>query len=481
MKNSICLMFACAAALCGCMVGPEYRSPAKDAAKNELSEPDFANFDASLFKEASPSDQTPRSDWWKLFNDPVLDKLMEMCRKSNPDLKSLFWRVEQAKANACIGKSYLFPQIGGGADYFRMGASENGMLRYFGTFDDWLMGAGLTWDADLFGRVRSMVASERATAAAAQAQYENMLLALHARVASAYFTLREFETEYAILEKAVLARTGEREFIEKRVKLRAAPEGDLRRALEQEFSAKEQLTALDQNRKVARNYLANLLGTSAGKLDVEITPLNSEPDFKLPHSVPSTLLESRPDIAAAERAVEAANYKIGAAQAAFFPTVSITSAVGVESNAFSKLLDSSSFGWGISPQVYIPLFQAGRLVAQKRVALAMHKETVEKYKSTVLNALREVEDALANCSHLKVRYAQRLAAADSAKAVEEITLNQYRAGAADYFAASQAKRYALMNELAAVRINGEQYRARVDLIRALGRGWTAEELENTPE
>lgn len=280
-------------------------------------------------------------------------------------------------------------------------------------------------------------AASRADAQAAQNEYESALLSLRTQFAALYFSLREFEAEKILLEKTVEIRESETRFVRDRFEMQTATESDLQRATEQEFSAKAQLTDMLERIALAKNLAANLLGTTPAKLAISPAPLDGVAP-EIPRVLPSELLERRADVAAAERAVCAANFRIGAAQAAFFPTVSITSSLGTESTAFSKLLNSSSFAWGVSPQVYIPIFQAGRLSAQKRVALAKHRESLEKYKATVLKAVRETEDALAKASLAKQRVSERAVAAAAAAKVEEFAQTQYEGGVADYFQAGEA-------------------------------------------
>lgn len=460
---------------CACMVGPDYEKP------DNSEFVDFEKFanERGLWKNAAPRDEAARGEWWEIFGDAELSKYMRECAENNPDLKSLFYRVEQARENAGIKRGALYPSAGIAGDWFRTEVGDHSIVRPLGSrFEDWAVGAALTWDADLFGRIRSVLAASRADAQAAQNEYENALLSLRTQFAALYFSLREFEAEKILLEKTVKIREAETKFVRDRFEMQTATESDLQRATEQEFSAKAQLTDMLERIALAKNLAANLLGTTPSKLEISPAPLDGVAP-EIPRVLPSELLERRADVAAAERAVCAANYRIGAAQAAFFPTVSITSSLGTESTAFSKLLNSSSFAWGVSPQIYIPIFQAGRLSAQKRVALAKHKESLEKYKSVVLKAVRETEDALAKVSLAKKRVSERELAAVAAAKVEEIAQTQYECGVADYFQASEAHRYALMNKLALIKSRGDEFRAAVELVRAVGGSWTPEKPEES--
>lgn len=454
------------------MVGPDYKNPNETIGTSELFVPEFKNSHKE-WKVAQPQDNYKKEDWWKIYKDEHLNKMMVDCREKNPDLKSLFYRLEQARECACMTESQLYPWIGGNADYFRFQQSEHGVFPNLGVNDDWIAGASLTWDADLFGRVRSMLRAERANAESLLNEYENMLLVLRAQVAQNYFSLKQFEAERRLLLRTVEIRKSETEFIRAKVEVRSSGDVDLQRAIQQEYTTRDELTETENKIAVTKNYLANLLGTSAMKIDLKGGAFSADVP-EIPKAFPSELLEHRPDIASAERKVCAANWQIGAAQAAFFPTVTLTSALGTDSTAFSKLTEASTFSWGISPQIYIPIFQAGRLIAQKRVALAKHKQTLEEYRSTVLKAILETENAIASSEHLKRRFDERNIASNAAKKVEDYTQAQYEAGLVDYFAASEAHRYALMNELVCLRLKGERYRNSVSLIKALGGSWKSQ-------
>lgn len=465
--KTIFLFSAAAAVAGGCMVGPDYENPNESVAEKEIL--DFAEYanDGGLWKTANPQDSQSRGDWWDIFGDETLAGYMRMCAEKNPDLKSVYYKVEQAREYALIKRGDLLPHATASGDWFKNEVGNRSILRPLGSqFEDWAVGATLTWDADLFGRIRSTLEASRADAQALQMEYENALMSLRTKTAALYFSLREAESLRQLLEETVKTRESETAQIRARYEMATATDADVQRAIEQEFSTKAQLTDVLEQIALAKNMLANLLGTVPAKISIDAAPLDKSAPA-VPASIPSELLEKRPDIAAAERAVCAANYRIGAAQAAFFPTVSITSSLGTESTAFSKLLNSSSFAWGVSPQIYIPIFQAGKLTAQKRVALAKHKETLEKYKATVLKAVREVEDALAKSEAAAKRAAERETAANAAAKVGSLVRDQYEAGVADYFAVCEARRYALAAKIALVKSRGDQYRAAVELIRAV--------------
>ncbi len=464
-------------ALGGCMVGPDYVAPTAEVAKEDLSETHFFR-DEGLWKEAAPAESLPKGDWWKVFGDPTLDSLLEQCQKNNPTLSAAFYRVEQARQNARIDAADFYPNAGGNASFSRTGYSRNVGSAYTQT-DRWVVGLGMTWDLDLFGRIRSIINADVADAEAALDAYNSLMLSMRAQVAKQYFTIRQYCSEIELLQRTLEVRKEETELISNRVKLDFASDLDLQRAIQQEAEAAAQLSAVRRAMAIARNNIAILLGTTPSKLVLTDAPLG-EILPKLPRAVPSELLERRPDIAAAERAVYAANARIGAAQAGFFPTVSISANTDLQANKIDKLLNSSSFAWGVSPQIYIPIFQAGRVYAQKQVALAAHKETLEKYKSTVLTAIGEVENAMSQVNNLRIEYVKRMDVTKASNKVFELTRKQYDLGFVDYFSVSDASRNALLNERTQISLRGDRFRACVDFIAAIGGGWSVdnEAVEN---
>ena len=465
------LMCAFALTLSNCTVGPDYQPPEDSQEIRQITAFKHFKYSPEQWKKATPKDAQERGPWWEIFHDDRLSEYMLECAKSNPDIKSLSYKVDQLAEAARIRRSALYPNAVATGDYAKLEVGDNSILRPFGSqFEDWALGATLTWDADLFGRIRSTLAASRAEAQSAEFEYESALLALRARIAALYFSIRQIKTQCDILEKDVAIRQKESSFMAERAKINFASRLDAERALAQEFNARAQLTSARESLATLKNMLAYLLGKTPATLQITAAPLEKF-DLDIPAQVPSLLLERRSDIAAAERMVLAANHRIGAAQAAFFPTVSITSSLGVESSAFSKLINSSSFAWGVSPQVYLPIFQAGRLCAQKRIALAKHKEALEKYKSTVLKAIRETEDALAKSAFAKRKISEMQTAADAAARVEKISDAQYEQGVIDYFQKAQASRANLAAMLALAREQGNQYRAAVELIRAIGGFW----------
>ena len=299
-----------------------------------------------------------------------------------------------------------------------------------------------------------------------------MILLMQAQIASEYFTLRQYSSEIELLKRTISVRKEQTQYVSRRFKYGEASELDMQRALQEEYDASAQYATVERQMAISRNRIAMLAGTIPSQLSIRSVPLSMELP-KLPAAIPSQLLERRPDVAQAERQVYAANAKIGAAQAAYFPTISFSANTDLAANKIDNLLKTSSFAWGISPQLYVPIFQAGKIYAQKQIALAAHKEAVENYKATVLNAINEVENALTEINTLKREYEKRSEVVKSSLRIQDLTQKQYDSGYVDYFSVSDAQRLALTNERAQLSLLGSRYRACVNLIAALGGGWTA--------
>lgn len=424
LKNKIAIFSKCSAsagvlALCGCTMIPDYENPDETYGRQKLDPPQFKHA-AGFGKSAKPSDDMPKGRWWAVFGDEKLEHLIKLCDANNPDIAAAFQRVERAREAAFMNESELYPHLSSTDYYKRDGRTENQAPVATGTYSSWVVGLGATWDLDLFGRIQSLVIRDRALAEATYADYKNAMLALHARVATEYFALRQCESEIELLQKTLEVRKRQSDFVAKRKMLKFASGVDLSRAKLQESEAASELKSLQRQRDARANTLAILVGESPTKFDFKCSPL-SESLPKIPSVIPSELLERRPDIAAAEREVFAANAKIGSDTAAFFPTVSITGDVGFGANKIENLLGASLLAWGVSPQVYIPIFQAGKIYAQKQTDLAKYRETVERYKSKVLSAIGEVETSLSNLSHMDGEYAERVKTTDYAKQVQNFT------------------------------------------------------------
>ncbi len=459
-------VFIIATLFSGCTLEPDYVDPSSELTISDLSEQHFYR-DENLWKEATPADKLPKGDWWTVFDDEVLNDLLKLCKDNSPTLASAFYKIERAREAVNVDAADFYPQVGGNGSFTKTERSYNVSGS---TYKKWLVGVGITWDLDLFGRVRSIIEADIAEAEAQLYAYNSLMLSLQSQVAIEYFTIRQYLAEVDLLVRTINVRKAQTELVRRRVKADFADQLDLQRALQQEFEATAQLSTLQRQIALSKNRMAILIGVSPATLMLNDTPLPEKLPV-LPQAVPSELLERRPDIAEAERKVAAANWRIGVAQAGFFPTVSISANADMTANRFDKLLESHSFAWGVTPQIYIPIFQAGRIYAQKRIALVAHKEALENYKAVVINAIGEVENALADINYLKREYETRSDVTKASLKVQELTQKQYENGYVDYFSVSDAQRLALENERTQLSLLGDRFRACVTLIASIGGGW----------
>ncbi len=460
--------------LAACSVTPEYVKPDSKIVQDINKEVSKNFYHAEgIWTDATPADSTPKGDWWQIFGDAELESLLKQCEEKNPNLLAAFQTVEMAMAKSRVTEGVLYPQADAHGSYARTGLSENERGGP-ATFDSWRTGFGLTWDLDFFGRVRSLLGSDTAEAQAIMASYQNTLLLLQVEVANTYYTIRQFNSELELLKKTVGLRKSQVDYVSKRQNSLDTVL-DLRRAEQLLYEAQAQYQAVQLNHALACDYLALLVGATPAEL--ETTKLNIAEIVPLPpKALPSELLQRRPDIAAAERRVFAANQRIGAARAAFFPTIALTASTDLASSDIDTLLNSSSFAWGVSPKIYLPIFQGGQLMAKEEIALAEHKQQVELYRAQVLKAIREVEDSLAKIKHLSEEYVHRNKSSESARELVDLTRKRYESGFDDYFQVTDAQRVSLLNDRELIRLKAERFRASISLVAALGGGWY-----NTPD
>ncbi|ACB77086.1 efflux transporter outer membrane subunit [Opitutus terrae] len=446
-------------------VGPDYYRP-------DL--PPLASYrDAGGWKTADPADALPRGAWWNLFGDPVLDGLETRALAANQDLRAAAARVEQARAAAGIARGDYWPQLAAHGAVIREQTSQT-TENVFPDPRTTTYRAPLTaaWELDLFGRVRRLNESARDVAAASEATFESVRLSLTADVAANYFALRATERELVLLDDTVRLRRRALELATARVRSGTAADLDAARAETELASTEAERATLANQRSALANALATLVGEPASGFVLAVV----EHEPVLPHvpaGLPSELLERRPDIAAAERSLAAANARIGVAKAAFFPAISLTGSAGYASADIDRLTESDSRIWSIGPQLYLPIFQGGRNRANLARSRAAYDEAVAAFRQRVLVALREVQDALTASRLIGEEAAAQQRALESSRRAQRLAQIRYDAGYVSYLEVIDAQRTALATERATARLIGRQLATRVALIKALGGGWHA--------
>jgi NodT family efflux transporter outer membrane factor (OMF) lipoprotein len=460
-----------AAALGGCSLAPPYQPPATPPAQ--------AYRDTGPWVAAQPSDQLPREHWWQLYGDAGLDALQNRLLANNADLAAALAHYQQAQAYAQETRSGLFPQLGIGAGAQRERQSDHAPPlrnpKAPADYDNYNVGAQASYEVDLWGRVRNTVEAGRANALAAQADLASVQLSLEAQLADSYLQLRGLDQQIALLQQTMQA-------YERALKLtRSLHSGgivsglDVSRAQTQLSDARSQWSQALAQRALIEDSIAVLVGENAAGFSL---PGRTEPIAVpvIPVGVPSTLLERRPDVAAAERRVAAANAGIGVARAAWFPSLTLNAQGGFQSTGWANLLTAGNRIWALGPLLALDLFDGGYRKAAVAAAKAKTDEAGAAYRGVVLGAFQQVQDNLALLDHLGAASADQKQAADAAQHAQDLSMSQYKHGALSYLDVVQAQTVALQEQRGLLELDTRRLRASVQLIRALGGGWTSEQL-----
>ena len=464
--------------LAGCSLAPTYQRPAATipaAYKEDAAATTPAN---EQWKLAQPADAAARGEWWLVFGDPTLNDLEQQALAANQSLKAAAARLGQARALEKSARAALFPQIGVGFGPTRQLASpaSQGLAADADTSAQtlWRGQATFAYEADLFGRLGSVADAARLDAERDQALFRSTLLALQADVAQAYFLVRELDATRALYSDTVKLRAETLQLFQRRYDAGDIGELEVARARTELASAQAEADGVTRQRSVAEHALAILLGKAPAEFALAEQPI-SRLKLAVPAGLPSSLLERRPDIAAAERAMAAANERIGSARAAYFPRLSLTGSYGYESAKLGDLFKTASQAYVLGPLVgtllSLPLFDGGARAAGVERANAAYNEEVANYRQSILQAFKEVED---NLAHLRILDGQNFAqdqAVSAALRAAQLSHIQYREGAISYFGVIDADRSVLQQQRTAVTLDGERARATVNLIRALGGSW----------
>lgn len=469
---------ALAAALfaAGCTVAPVYDKPAAPA--SAAFKETLPAAEAGRWKTAEPSEALARGEWWSVFDDARLAALEAEAGQANQSLKAGYARLAQARALVGVNAAERLPRIDAGAGVTRerpspasLGLPADADTR---ALTLWRAQAGASYEVDLFGRVASSIAAARADEAQSRSLLHSLLLAIQADVAQHYFAIRGLDAEIALLDDTVRLREQALQLVSRREQTGEVSELDTARARTELSVTRAERVALAQQRAGLEHALAVLLGKAPSELTLPPAPLAFQP-VAIPAGLPSALLERRPDIAAAERAMAAANARIGVARAAKFPQLTLTGALGFESADLGDLFRWSSRTWLLGPLVgsmlSVPVFDGGRNAALEAGARAGYDEAVADYRQQVLVAFREVEDGLSGLRLLAEQSREQSQAIESARRAAQLSTTRYRAGYVNYLEVIDAERSVLGTQRAATQIERERALATVALIRALGGGW----------
>ena len=475
MKRSLLLSLLAAALVAGgCTVGPDYVRP--DAPTSES----FKELEG--WRTALPRDYVLRPAWWDLYDDPVLTDLVEQVPPANQNLKAAEARFRQARTLVWQARSNWYPTANLGVSFARsrVSATLRGNQGFgVGTISsDYTIPGSISWELDLWGKIRRQVESNEASAQASAADLANTQLSLQSELAVDYFQLRTFDAVKQLLEDTAKGYEKSLTLTQNRHENGIASGADIAQAQTQLESTRAQAVDVGVQRAALEHAIAVLIGKPPAEFSLPVADLAAAPP-PIPAGVPSDLLERRPDVATAERDMASANANIGVAVSAWYPTVTISGSGGFESGDIARWFMWPSRFWSVGPSVSETIYDAGRRSAQTDQARAAYDETVDTYRQTVLTAFQQVEDQLAALRILQEESEVQDRAVKAAQDSVRLTTNQYEGGIATYLAVVVVNATALANEQQAVDIQGRRLAASVQLVQALGGGWSAGELPST--
>jgi len=426
---------------------------------------------------ARPADRLPRESWWTLYDNAELDELENRLIAGNPSLAAALANYAQAKALGDQARAGLFPTLGLNASAER---AHNSLHAPVSTaphyYDDYIVGGTVSYELDLWGRIRNEVRAGEANAAAAAADVENAHLSLTAQLVEDYVQLRSLDHQGAILEDTVMAYARALSLAQQRHDAGIAPGLDVAQAQTQLDSARSQASQIRVQRALMEHAIAALIGVSASTFSV--TPALVDIQLpQVPSGVPTTLLERRPDVAAAERRMIAANAQIGVARAAYFPSLTLNAQGGFQSTSVANLLSAPSSFWALGPSALLSVFDGGLRRAQVAEARASLDASAAYYRSTAVAAFQQVEDSLAALNHYHDAALEERAAVEAAQRTLNLSMALYVQGAADYLTVVTSQTALLQAQLQALNLDTLQLTASVDLVRALGGGWVDSSLQ----
>jgi multidrug efflux system outer membrane protein len=445
--------------LAGCKVGPNYSRPAVAAQAGWKEEHIATNI--TLLP----------SEWWQIFGDQELNALETQAVKANQDLARAVAHVTEARALARVSASELYPSISANGAYTRYRFSENrGIPLQETEADDFTGSFDLSYELDVWGRIRRSVEAARAEAGAAATDLEVVLLTLTADVARNYYLIRSLDNEKRVVEATIELRRDAVRLQETRNQAGLINEVDVTRARTELANVEAELHAIQRSRGQVEHALAVLCGEAPGSFSVAALA-SSVPVPEVPVGLPSTLLQRRPDLVEAEQFLEASSARIGVAKAAFFPTIKLTSTAGLASADLGTFLNWQSRAASIGPSIHVPIFEGGRNRANLAAAEARYEQSVASYRGAVLNAFREVEDALSDLGSLSSQSAAVNRALVSARDTAALANERYQRGLSSYLDVVDAQRIALQAERQEAQLRGQRAISTVLLVKALGGGW----------
>ncbi|TXN19693.1 efflux transporter outer membrane subunit [Methylobacterium sp. WL9] len=464
--------------LSGCLVGPDYSRPSVETPlgfkEGGMREDSVAWVQSRKnWRPAQPNDGAVRGDWWTVLHDPTLDRLMRSVDVDNQNLRATVSNYAQARALVAQSRAALFPTVIGAPTITRARTAGAERTTYA------LQGQA-TWEPDLFGRIRRQLESDVASAQASAADLGLVRLGIQAELATTYLQLRYQDSLKKVLQENVEGYKRSLGIAENQYNAGVAARSDVITAQTQLQTTEAQVIATDLNRAVFEHALATLIGRPPSELGIPVGRLADRPPA-VPVGIPSQLLERRPDIAQAERLVQAQSEQIGVAVAAFFPTVTLSATGGFAGLTSNGIFSATNAAWALTAAGTQVLFDGGARSAALQLTRAGYDASVATYRQTVLTAFGEVENGLSGIRILARQQAKQDEAVVSARKAVEITLNEYRAGTQNFTTVVTAQALLVNNEVTALQVKLNRFTTAVDLIRALGGGWDARSLPTGEE
>jgi multidrug efflux pump len=473
---TIALLFNIVSVKAGLLtIGPDYRQPTNSVPAS------YKAVELGNWKEGRPLDNVPKGNWWEIFGDTNLDALESQALLTNQQLKAAVARVDQARSTARVSRSELLPSLNFDPSYTRQRYSPNENPGFGGiTANTFSTPLDLSYEVDLWGRVRRSFQSAHADAQASLAEFYNVLLTLQSDVAQNYFALRSLDAEIATVASTVDLRHEQVRLVRSRLEGGIGSELDVAQAETELSTTEAEAASLAQRRDQLENAIAILVGANPANfklaaLENANTNWNPQPP-EIPAGLPADLLERRPDVAAAERQLASASAKIGVAKAAFFPVLSLTGSGGYLSGDVESLFNWDSHTWSIGPSLSLPIFAGGRNRANYKRSQAVFEEATALYRQQILVAFGEVENSLSGIRHLAVQSEAQGRAVTSARRAADLATDRYRSGIVAYIEVVDASRDTLTAERANAQLAGQRLIASIQLIKAIGGGWTEQQI-----
>jgi NodT family efflux transporter outer membrane factor (OMF) lipoprotein len=475
----VLLLLSIAPAKAGLLtVGPDYKALSNSAPA------EYKAVELGSWKQGQPLDSVPKGTWWQIFADQTLNELESQALNSNQNLKAAVARVDQSRATARVARSEFLPNLNLDPSFTRQRYSPN-QNPSFGniTANTFNMPLDLSYEVDLWGRVRRSFESARADAQASLANYYGVLLTLQADVAENYFSIRALDAEIATVTATVDLREQQVQLVRSRFDGGIGSDLDVARAETELATTEAEAASLAQRRAELENAIAILIGKNPSTFTLAAYTNNWSPQSPaIPAGLPAELLERRPDVAEAERQLASANARIGVAKAAFFPVLTLTGSGGFVSGDIDSLFKWDSRTWSIGPSLSLPLFAGGRNRANYQHSKSAFEESVALYRQHVLVAFGEVENSLSGIHYLDVQAEAQQRAVTNARRAADLATDRYRSGIVSYLEVVDASREALQSERANAQLTGQRLIASVQLIKALGGGWSNQTiLPHAPE